>query len=83
MKIRGYFVGRGKNDGYISPPLQMPRQRSAGSTRWRAAMFVCVLLILYLCGFSVPGYGRGNKKVVIILAANIGGGIGSSFRMAR
>jgi len=42
-------------------------------------MLVFVLLILYLCGFSIPGYGRGNKKVVIILAANIGGGINSSF----
>lgn len=44
-------------------------------------MLVCVLLILYLCGFSVPGYGRGNKKVVIILAANLGGGIYSSFEI--
>jgi hypothetical protein len=75
MKIKGYFSGREKNYGYISPPLQMPREAHRGSTRWRMAMLGCVLLILYLCGFSVPGYGSGNKKVVIILAANIGGGI--------
>jgi hypothetical protein len=75
MKIKGYFPGRVKNNGYISPPLQIPRRdRNSGSTRWRIALLLCILLILYLCGFSVPGYRGGNKKVVIILAANLGGG---------
>jgi hypothetical protein len=75
MKIKGYFPGRVKNNGYISPPLQIPRtDRNSGSTRWTIALLLCVLLILYLCGFNVPGYRGGNKKVVIILAANLGGG---------
>ena len=33
-----------------------------------------ILMLLYLFGFPVPRYGQANKKVVIILAANIGGG---------
>jgi low affinity Fe/Cu permease len=32
-----------------------------------------VIVLLYFCGFRVPGFGQ-KKQVVIILAANIGGG---------
>ena len=64
-----------KNAGYIIPPLHSPMAPSKSSPRRRiCAVALLILMLLYLCGFTVPEYGRRNKKVVIILAANIGGG---------
>lgn len=64
-----------KNAGYITPPLHSPMSPSKSSSSRRiCAVALLILMLLYLCGFTVPGYERGNKKVVIILAANIGGG---------
>jgi hypothetical protein len=61
-------------NGYITPPLCSPRLPSRGSAKRTVAVALLVLMLLYWCGFSVPGYKHGNTKVVIILAANIGGG---------
>jgi hypothetical protein len=61
--------------GYITPPLTAPRRRNGGLAKRVAMTVLMALMLLYLFGFSVPGCGRGNKKVVIILAANLGGGI--------
>jgi len=64
-----------KNAGYITPPLHSPVFPSKTSSRRRIGVVaLLILMLLYLCGFTVPGYRRENKKVVIILAANIGGG---------
>ena len=72
-KDKGSRLG-GRN-GYITPPLTAPKPKSSPSLGKRVGMVVLLaLLLLYLFGFSVPGYSDANKKVVIILAANIGGG---------
>jgi hypothetical protein len=63
-----------KTSGYITPPLNSPRAPGRISAKRIGVLALLLLVLLYLCGFSVPGYGNGNKKVVIILASNIGGG---------
>jgi len=63
-----------KADGYITPPLQSPSAPSRGSGKRLKIMALLVLLLLYTFGFTVPSFKGGNRKVVIILAANLGGG---------
>jgi hypothetical protein len=63
-----------KTDGYITPPLQSPRAPKRGSGKRLGIVTLLVLMLLYMCGFTVTGYRGGNQKVVIILAANLGGG---------
>jgi hypothetical protein len=64
-----------RNAGYITPPLHYPPSPSKSSSkRLIGVVGLLILMLLYLCGFTVPGYRPENKKVVIILAANIGGG---------
>jgi hypothetical protein len=62
-------------DGYISPPLSARRPKNVNGTMKRIAIIgITVLTILYLCGFRIPGYARNRNQVVMILAANLGGG---------
>lgn len=63
-----------KADGYITPPLRYPSTPSRSSGKRLGIMALLVLLLLYSCGFTMPGFRGGNQKVVIILAANLGGG---------
>jgi len=63
-----------KADGYITPPLQAPIVPTRGSGKRLGIMALLLLMLLYTCGFTVPGFRGGNRKVVIILAANLGGG---------
>lgn len=63
-----------KTDGYITPPLQSPRAPNRGSGKRLGIVTLLVLMLLYMCGFTVTGSRGGNQKVVIILAANLGGG---------
>lgn len=63
-----------KADGYITPPLQRPSSPSRSSGKRIGAVTLLVLMFLYMCGFTLPWFRGGNRKVVIILAANIGGG---------
>jgi len=63
-----------KADGYITPPLQCPSAPSRSSGKRLVVVTLLVLMLLYMCGFTVPGFRGGNQKVVIILAANLGGG---------
>lgn len=64
-----------KITGYITPPLHSPMSVGKSSSRRRIGVVaLLILMLLYFCGFRVPGYRRENKKVVMILAANIGGG---------
>jgi hypothetical protein len=67
-----------RTSGYITPPLRSPKL-AVSSSPWRkmAIVALSVMMLLYLCGFTIPGLPNRNKKVVIILAANIGGGINS------
>jgi galactosyl transferase GMA12/MNN10 family len=64
-----------RTSGYITPPLRSPKL-AVSSSPWRKITIVAlsVMMLLYLCGFTIPGLTNRNKKVVIILAANIGGG---------
>jgi hypothetical protein len=70
-----------KEDGYITPPLTSPRPSGHGSTKRIGVVTILILMLLYFIGFRVPGFRWGNKKVVIILAANIGGGIIIGYRI--
>ena len=63
-----------KADGYITPPLQCPSPTNRGSRKLLVAVTLVVLLLLYMCGFTVPRFRSNNRKVVIILPANLGGG---------
>ena len=76
-RLVGMFPrSRSEEDGYITPPLHYPRSRSSSNGRQKRIWVVALLILmfLYLCGFTLPGYQGGNKKIVIILAANLGGG---------
>ena len=67
--------GSGNRDGFISPPLSTGRSKNGNGTFKRIAIVgFLILTILYFCGFSLPGLPRNRNKVVIILAANLGGG---------
>jgi len=79
--LMGYFSfdkknGFGNRDGYISPPLSVSRRVKNGNGTMKriAVVGLVVLAILYFCGFRIPGYTRNKNTVVIILAANLGGG---------
>jgi hypothetical protein len=77
--LSGYFAKEKRDhrkgqSGYITPPLTAPRPKG-GLAKRVGIVVLMVLMLLYLSGFSAPGYHDGHKKVVIILAANIGGGI--------
>jgi hypothetical protein len=65
-------------NGFITPPLT-PARSSARRTPIKRLVLVTliILVLLHFSGFSLLGTGGGNDKVVIILAANIGGGIRS------
>jgi hypothetical protein len=80
MNLDRYFTKKGDDnqalprDGFISPPLTSYKTSPRQTTRRRIGIvIITVLFLLYICGFSVPGFGQ-KKQVVIILAANIGGG---------
>lgn len=80
--LAGYFLKDRKlsseiRDGFISPPLSCRKSKAGGSGPGRriAIVGLLILTLLYFCGFSIPGDGQSNDKVVIILAANLGGGI--------
>ena len=67
--------GTSKEDGYIAPPLTSPRLSGRSPAKRIGVAVILILMLLYFIGFRVPGFRGGDKKVVIILAANIGGGI--------
>jgi len=80
--LAGYFSKDRKlsseiRDGFISPPLSCRKAKAGGGGPRRriAIVGLLILTLLYFCGFSIPGYGQSKDKVVIILAANLGGGI--------
>jgi len=68
----------GKNGGYITPPLNSSRSSARYSLRRIGIIALWLLFLWHLCGFSIFGHWRGNKKVVIVLGANLGGGYLSS-----
>ena len=60
-----------RTSGYITPPLCFPKT-TVKSSFWRKIGIVAMLVVmLYLCDFTLPSQ---DQKVVIILAANLGGG---------
>jgi hypothetical protein len=64
-----------QRDGYISPPLHAPKEGTRNSVKRIGIVLLFVVFALYLSGFVLPGFGGPkNQKVVIILAANLGGG---------
>jgi hypothetical protein len=78
MNLDRYFTKKGDDglrDGFISPPLTCPKTSTSKQSSFKRIGLVVftVFVLLYFCGFRVPGFGQ-QKQVVIILAANIGGG---------
>jgi hypothetical protein len=67
--------GVSRKHGYITPPLHYP-MTTVTTLSWRrmGVVVLFVMILLYLCGFTIPGLSTRNTKVVIILAANLGGG---------